>query len=115
MTYHYDAANEHQIPYQVLLPRELGAAHFQLAQVREDEVGVEQHVEVGPGDQEARHEPVERGRELEEQRVVEEEREPGEHARVDADGAREHGRRDRPAQTPLAPTPILLCIWCSSE
>lgn len=102
VTYNDDAANNHQIPYQVLLSWELGVPYLELTQVRKDEVGIKQHVEVGPGYHEARDEPVERGRELEEQRVVEEEREGRDHARVDADGACEHSRCDRPVKTLLA-------------
>lgn len=97
-TYNDDAADKHQVPYQILLLRELGVALFKLAQVGEDEVCVKQHRYLWACQQKTRHQSVNTGWELEEKMVVEEEWVAREHSRVDTDGAGEDGSSNRPVR-----------------
>lgn len=71
VTYHDNTADDHQVPDQVLFPREFGIALFKLAQVCETEVCIEENSEIGLGDQEARYKSVNTRRKLEEEAPVE--------------------------------------------
>lgn len=64
MTYTDDASNKHQVPDQVFFALKLGAV-LELAQVREDEVCIEQDSHPGSCQQEACYESIKSRRELE--------------------------------------------------
>ena len=96
-TYDDDTTDDHQVPYQILLSRELGL--FELGEVRIDEVGVEEHRELGARQHEAGHQAVQTGRELEQVGIVHPEGAPREHARVDTDRREEDGGSDGSAET----------------
>lgn len=98
LTYYDDATNEDEIPYQVLLPRELGIAFFHLAKIVIYEVCVKEHTEVFRGYQEACHKSMDRWGKLKEHRIMEDEAIHRQHASVDSNGREEYGCGNRPIE-----------------
>lgn len=72
-TYNDDAANEHKVPYQVLLLREFGIVPFYLAKIGIYEIRVKEHTQVFRRDEEARCESMDRWWELQQHGIMEEE------------------------------------------
>lgn len=100
-TYNDDAADEHEVPYQILFLGEFRIAPFQLAQIVIHEIRVKEHSQVFRRYEEARYQSVDRRRELEEHRIMEEETIWLEHACPDADGRDEHSCRHGPTMPML--------------
>lgn len=99
-TYDDDTSHNHQVPYQIFLPRELGL--FELGEVRVDEVCVKENRELGACQHEAGHQAVQARRELEQVGIMHPEGIAREHARVDTDRREEDGGSDGSIEAQLS-------------
>jgi hypothetical protein len=103
-TYQDRGADKHQVPDKVLLAREARIALFQLAHVLVYEVRIEEHAQLGRGDEKARDRPPDLGKKPEEKLGRVDKIVSRDEPKVHSDGQQEGDRGGSPGPRSAAAT-----------